>query len=101
MGIAPELDYELMVEDDAGKEPPRTELGIYLLHPTGGSSMLSRLMPQEEERVVFEVTRVYQLTKPGNYIARFQRAVMADSEEQGKAFAERAFSPPIPFKIIE
>jgi len=101
MESGPEYDYELTVFDESGKEPARTELGEYLLHEKGFSSLQLTLQPQEERHVVFQVTKIYQLTKPGSYIARLQRVIPATSPENAKAFVERAYSAPIGFKIIQ
>jgi len=97
----PEHDYELTVVDDSGKEPSRTDFGKSLLDERSGSAMQMPLQPQEEKQVGIDVTKIYQLTKPGVYIVRLGRVVLPDPAENQNAFVERTYAWPIAFKIVE
>lgn len=66
---SPEYDFEFVVADSSGKEPPRTALGDRM---SQGKFVLLRsnrqdLEPGQEIVSEIDVTKIYQITQPGTY----------------------------------
>jgi hypothetical protein len=106
-----EYDYELVVTDASGKEPPRTELGRKLL--AGDYVLLHSesvdLKSGQEIEASLDVTRIYQLIQPGTYYARATRSrVFPDSADEatlsstsgGPRPVEKVFSNSVQFTVL-
>jgi hypothetical protein len=102
----PELDYELVVIDSSGKKLPPTAFLDRMLHTNynyGAHSPRHEMKPRQEIRSEIEVTRLYQVNRPGVYYMWAMREPFDDQGrppfEESKRPIERAFSNPIQFII--
>src|ERR1700685_1498667 len=71
-------DYWLMVTDASGTELPLTKEGDRLRQPSKmhAGSIVGALAPGAEDiDAVIDVSRLYQLVRPGNYFARIARRI--------------------------
>ena len=92
-------DYDLLVTDEAGGSVPRTDYGRHLAEDERwGSAILQEIQPDGEVEKSIEVTKVYDLSKPGKYYARVTRVVSAEARIDG---CEKAVSNPVAFTITE
>jgi hypothetical protein len=77
-------DYELVVTDASGKEPPRTALGLKILR--GDYTLLRSigldLDPGEQIEASIDIATIYLLTQPGTYSVRAMRnKILGDAAE--------------------
>lgn len=99
----PIFNYGIAVTDAFGNEPPRTDLGNRFLHGTvqGLRQDVIDLRSGEEERAVLEVTKLFQLTRPGTYFVRVNRgAIWTEKDEDNDKFIEEVFSGAAQFTIV-
>jgi hypothetical protein len=94
-------DYELVVTDASGKEPPKTEFGRSLAEEaTAVRSTTRDIEPGEVIQAALEITRIYDLKMPGVYYVRADREVWDDTPVQNRTFLAKAFSNPVEFRIL-
>ncbi len=103
-------NYWLMVTDASGMELPRTKEGDRLRQPSKVeiSSITGPLAPGADDGDhSIDVTKHYQLDRPGNYFVRIARRLGVPPDvpypttlqEGAKVPLEEAVSDPIPFTI--
>ncbi len=103
-------DYWLMVTDASGTELPRTKEGDRMRQPSrAGGDRVGSLEPGAEygDYAAIDVTKHYQLDRPGNYFARIARRIGVPPDvprpttlqEGARVPLEEAVSDPIPFTI--
>jgi hypothetical protein len=102
-------DYWLVVTDASGAELPRTEEGDRMRQPsrTGGGIVGSLAPGAEYGGGTIDVTKHYQLDRPGNYFVRIARRIglppdmphPKTAEEGAKMPLEEAVSDLIPFTV--
>ena len=69
-----EWNYWARVFDTSGREAPLTEYGKKIRPPMlSGSGVFVELAPGETDRSDEEITKVYDLSKPGKYILQVCR----------------------------
>lgn len=100
---SPSTDYDAVVVDALGNEPPRTEWGLKKLN--GDIATLRntelRLEPGQEVHAVYDITEVFRLTKPGVYNAQLTRfRVWPETVEDAEKFIEVVRSNPFQFTIV-
>ena len=96
--ISTELDYELTVTDQAGREVSRTHHGRHLAEDErGGSAQAQELMPGQALEGSIDVCAIYDFKKPGKYYARLSRVVLPAGTLVKPI--EKAFSNPVVFTI--
>jgi hypothetical protein len=103
-------DYELLVTDASGGEPPRTAVGQRIFRGEYGvlHSDSIDLQPGQEIEATLDISTIYQLTQPGTYSVRAMRnKIFGDAaemslrnpKERAKSI-EKAASNVVQFTIV-
>lgn len=104
------IDYDLVVTDAAGKEPPRTDLGKRISRGeyTVLRSVSIDLEPGQEIEASLDVASLYEITQPGTYqVQGIRGAIFGDPSEmerrnsgQPVQSVEKAFSNVVQFTLL-
>jgi len=98
-----EFDYRVTVTDASGVEAPLTEWGkkLKLGEAFPIRQTTSDIEPGRDEQVTVEVSKVYDLSRPGTYTVRVVRnGVWPESEEDTRRVIEQVTSNPVSFTIV-
>lgn len=87
--LAPELDYELHVRDENGKEPPLAPFGKQIRPYRGGSRMSVVLAPGERYTDKEDLSKVYAISVPGSYAVEACRDII----EWGNIYSNKITIP--------
>jgi hypothetical protein len=97
-----ERDYQALIVDASGKEPPKTAFGEKSYDPRTPlfRSETVTLGSGQDLKVDLDITKVFQLTQPGAYSAVVMRKVFGETKEDQLARDERTFSNRVSFTIV-
>ena len=68
------FDYDYSVVDEAGHPVPLTAFGEQQRENTAGASSVAEVAPGKEYRCSVEISRLYELNRPGSYIIQASKA---------------------------
>lgn len=96
-------DYRVVVQDAEGHEAPFTELGKQLRTP-GYRPPIYRavnveLLPGQQREAALDLTKLYDLTQPGQYTVRASRVIERRSLRDGRLPSARADSDELTLTI--
>lgn len=84
----PERDYEITVKDESGRTLPIKPEGSHLLY-SGGSREQVEFKPGESLRDEIELTKLYDMKRPGMYAISASRVVFLTNKRMRKVVSDR------------